>query len=89
MRTSIARRPNGAAIIDTAIALALVGSAAFFILVMEFCVGHGELTHAELSLLGARMRVTHPLSAQRPTKNENGNPGEIAWPTAPLGHRIH
>jgi hypothetical protein len=90
MRTSVARRPTGATIADAAIGLALVGSAAFFIIVMEFCVGHGELTQAELSLLGAKVRVAHSSpTAQRPIKNEYGNRGETSWPTAPLERRTH
>ena len=90
MRTSVARRPHGETIANGAIALALIGSAAFFIIVMEFCVGHGELTQAELSLLGAKVRVAHTSpSALRPIKNDNGNPGEHPWPTAPLERRIH
>ena len=90
MRASVARRPHGATIANGAIALAVIGSAAFFIVVMEFCVGHGELTQAELSLLGAKIRVAHsPPPAQRPIKNDNGNQGEHPWPTAPLERRIH
>jgi hypothetical protein len=75
---------------DTATPLALFGSAAFFINVMDSCDGHGEPTQAGLSLPGAKIRVAHPaLPAQRPIKNENGNPGVRLWPTAPLERRIH
>lgn len=59
MRSSVARRPNGALIADTAIALALVGSATFFTIVMEYRVGHGELTRAEVSLLRSKVHVAH------------------------------
>jgi hypothetical protein len=76
MRSSVARRPNGALIVDTAIALALVGTTAFFTVVMEYRVGHGELTRAELSLLRGTHVVHAAIPALRPTRSDRGNPGE-------------
>ena len=59
MRSSAARRRDVPLIVDVAIALALVGTVTFFITVMEWCVGHGELTQAELLLLGVNVRMAH------------------------------
>ncbi len=59
MRSSEGRGEKFPLIIDVAIALALVASFAFFIVVMEYHVGAGELTHAELLLLGAKIRTAH------------------------------
>jgi len=59
MRSRIARRLNIPAIVDLAIAITLVCVVTFFIVVMEYCVGNGELTRAELLLLDAKTRVAH------------------------------
>ena len=59
MRSSAARRRDVPLFVDVAIALALVGTVTFFIIVMEYCVGHGELTEAQLLLLGAKVRTAH------------------------------
>jgi hypothetical protein len=58
MRPRMLQRREVTFAIDTAIGLALVCTVTFFLLVIEFCVGHGELTHAELLVLAAR-RMTH------------------------------
>jgi hypothetical protein len=44
---------------SVAIAVALVGTVAFFILVVEFCVGQGELAQVQLLLHGANIRTAH------------------------------
>lgn len=62
---SVVQRRNVSLLVDTAIALAFVGTVTFFALVMEYCVGHGELTQAELRLLNTNVRIAHknvPLS---------------------------
>jgi hypothetical protein len=71
-------------------AIAHVDPAAFFIIGMEFRDGDGEPALAAPSLLRTRIRAAHSvIPAQRPTKNENGNQGDNAWPTAPSERRIH
>ena len=57
MRSGVVRRRDVPLIADVAIALVLVCTVAFFIVVMEYCVGRGELTHAQLLLLGANVRI--------------------------------
>ncbi len=42
-----------------AIAIGLLGSVTFFILVVEYHIGHGELTAAELHLLAGKTRLAH------------------------------
>lgn len=59
MRSSAARRWDVPLIVDVAIALALVSTVTFFIIVMEYHVGAGELTHAQLLLLSAKKRTPH------------------------------
>jgi hypothetical protein len=44
---------------NVAIAVALVDTVTFFIFVVEFCGGQGELTQAQLLLLGANIRMAH------------------------------
>jgi hypothetical protein len=68
MRSSVARRRNGAFIADTAIALVVVGSVTFFIIVMEFFIGQGELTKSELLLLGTNVRIAHSTTSKLPNK---------------------
>ena len=68
MRSSVARRLDVPLIADVAIAVALVGTVTFFILVVEFCVGQGELTQAQLLLLGANIRTAHSAA---PIINDN------------------
>jgi hypothetical protein len=90
MRSSVAPRSNGALIADNAIAFALVGSAAFFIIDMGYRVGHIEPTRAELILLRTAVHVAHSaIPAQRLTRNETGNAGEPTWPIAPSEQQIH
>ena len=66
MRSGVARRRDIPLIADVAIALALVCTVTFFIVVMEYRVGQGELTRAELRLLDDKTRVAHA-----PTANSN------------------
>jgi len=54
---------------DLAIAAGLVFSATFFLIVMEFCLGHGELTRAQLSLLDANRQVAHASPTNRNQSN--------------------
>jgi hypothetical protein len=68
MRSSEGRGGKIPLIVDVAIALALVASFIFFIVVMEYHVGAGELTHAELRLFGAKIRTAH---STVPTGNDN------------------
>jgi hypothetical protein len=68
MRSGFARRRDVPLIADVAIALALVCSVTFFIIVMEYRVGQGELTRAELRLLAEETRVAHAS-----TKPDNNN----------------
>lgn len=49
-------------------ALAVVGSVAFFIIVMEFFIGQGELTKSELLLLGTNVRIAHSTTSKLPNK---------------------
>ena len=58
MRLRAARR-DVPFVVDLTIALGLAFSAAFFIIVTEFCVGRGELTRAQLSLLDTNARMAH------------------------------
>jgi len=58
MRSRITRRHLSFAL-DVAIAIGVAFSATFFILVMEFRAGHGELTRAALTLLANNPRVAH------------------------------
>jgi hypothetical protein len=46
-------------IVDVAIALALGASFIYFVVVTEYHVGAGELTHAQLLLLGTKLRTAH------------------------------
>ena len=55
-------------IADMGIALGVVASFAYCIIVMEYHVGAGELTHAELLLLGAKKRTAH---STEPSGNNN------------------
>lgn len=59
MRSGVVRGRDVPLITDVAIALVLVGTVTFFVVVMEYCVGRGELTHAQLLLLGANVRIAH------------------------------
>jgi len=59
MRSNDGRGGKVPFVVDVAIALSLVASAAFFIIVTEYHVGAGELTHAELLLLGTKIRTAH------------------------------
>ena len=68
MRSSVARRRDVPLIADVAIAFALVCTVTFFIVVMEYRVGQGELTRAELRLLDDKTRVAHA-----PTSPDNSN----------------
>jgi len=71
MRSSVARRRDIPLIADVAIAIALAGTVTFFIVVMEYRVGQGELTRAELHLLDEKMRVAHMPVATGDSKNQN------------------
>ncbi len=44
---------------DVAIALGLVASFVYFIVIVEYHIGAGELTHGQLLLLGGKIRTTH------------------------------
>ena len=68
MRSSEGRGGKVLLTVDVAIALALVASVVFFIVVMEYHVGAGELTRAELLLLGAKIRTAR---STVPTGNDN------------------
>ena len=54
--------------LDVAIAVAWVGAVTFFIVVMEYHVGRGELTAAELGLMNATVRT-----ATAPANNNNNH----------------
>jgi hypothetical protein len=66
MQSKTARRRDVRFLVNAAIALACVSTVAFFILVMENCVGRGELTHAQLLLLDGNVLVAH-----EPTNNKH------------------
>ncbi len=71
MRSGVVRRRDVLLIVDVAIALVLVGTVTFFIVVMEYCVGRGELTHAQLLLLGANVRIAHSIDPTIDDKKHN------------------
>jgi len=66
MRSRNARRTLSSLAINVAIAAAWVGAVTFFIVVMEYHIGRGELTAAELSLINATVRT-----ATAPIVNDN------------------
>jgi hypothetical protein len=72
MPSSIVRR-RVPLIADLAIAVALAGTVTFFLIVMEYCVGHGELTRAELQLRDTKLRMAHSPAATGENKTDNGN----------------
>jgi hypothetical protein len=55
---------------DIAIAASVAFSAAFFLIVMEYCVGNGELTHAQLALLGGKAHAVHAGPIHTPRKTQ-------------------
>ncbi len=59
MRSSVARRGTVPLAIDTAIALTCVCTIAYFIVIIEYCIGRDELTRAELQLLGPEPQSLH------------------------------
>ena len=59
MRSSDGRGEEVPFIVNVAIALALGASFTYFIIVTEYRVGPGELTHAQLLLLGTKIRTAH------------------------------
>ena len=59
MRSSEDRGAKASLLSDVAIALGLIASFAYFIVIVEYHVGAGELTHAQLLLLGAKIRTAH------------------------------
>lgn len=71
MRSRAAPRRDVPLMVDAAIAIALIGTVSFFVIVMEYHVGRGELTRAELRLLDASVRTAH--STMPATKNNNRN----------------
>lgn len=71
MRSGVVRHRNVPLIVDVAIALVLVGTVTFFIVVMEYCVGRGELTRAQLLLLGANVRIAHSTDPTIDDKKHN------------------
>jgi hypothetical protein len=73
MRSGWPRHTEVPFVVDMTIALALCATVTFFIVVMEFCVGQGELTHAELLLLGSRAHSANPST----TKKQQ--PGNSSW----------
>ena len=68
MRSSAASRRDMAFYVNAAIAFAWVCAVTYFIVVVEYCVGQGELTHAQLLLLGAK---THVVRAAESKNNES------------------
>jgi hypothetical protein len=74
MRSGFARRRDVPLIADLAIAVALLSSVTFFILVVEYHVGHGELTEAELHLFDEKTRLAHAPA----DKNQNWKPKETS-----------
>jgi hypothetical protein len=76
MRSRVVRRLNVPLLVDTAIALAFVVTATFFALVMEYCVGRGELTQAESRLLAGDVRVAHSTVRSSDGNQENREPKE-------------
>lgn len=72
MRSGFARRRDVPLIADVAIAIALLSSVTFFILVIEYHVGSGELTEAELHLLDDKTRLAHTPA----DNNQNWKPKE-------------
>ncbi len=59
MRSREDRRATVSLFSDVAIALGLIASFVYFIVIAEYHVGAGELTHAQLLLLGAKIRTAH------------------------------
>ena len=82
MRSGVVWRRDVPLITDVAIALVLVGTVTFFVVVMEYCVGRGELTAAELGLMNATVRT----AIAPAINNKNGTTKDIkedsAWPTS-------
>jgi 23S rRNA maturation mini-RNase III len=74
MQSGLARRRNVSLIADMATAIMLMGSVTFFILVVEYHVGHGELTAAQLHLLAAKTRLAHAQA----DNNQNWKPKETS-----------
>jgi hypothetical protein len=72
MRSGFARRRDVPLIADVAIAIALLSSVTFFVLVIEYHVGRGELTAAELHLLDEKTRLAHAPA----DNNQNWKPKE-------------
>ena len=58
-------------VIDLAIADALVFSVAFFLIVMEFCIGNGEFTRAALLLPDDHPQLAHTAPATKPNNQHN------------------
>ena len=59
MRSMEDRVPTVSFFSDVAIALGLIASFVYFIVIVEYHVGAGELTHVQLLLLGAKIRTAH------------------------------
>lgn len=52
-------------IVDVAIGFVLCATIAFFVVVMEYCIGSGELSRAELQLLGPEPQSLHAYADQK------------------------
>lgn len=79
MRSGLARRHEISLIADMAIAITLLGSVTFFILVVEYHVGHGELTSAQLHLLAAKTRLAHAPAANNQNWKHKETSHEQWW----------
>ena len=60
MRSNKGRNGKIPLIADLVIAFGVAASFVFLVIVVEYHVGAGELTHAQLLLLGAKIRTAHP-----------------------------
>jgi hypothetical protein len=49
--------------LDMTIALACLCTVAYFVVVIEYCIGRGELTRAQLSLLDGNVSVAHSITS--------------------------
>jgi len=88
MRSRVVRRRDVPLLVNMTIALAVVGTVTFFILVMEYCVGQGELTQAELRLINADVRISNTTAPLSDDKKQNWEDKESKngkwWSTQPI-----
>jgi hypothetical protein len=71
MRSSLARHGDVPSIADVAIAIAHVCTGTFFIVVIKYCSGGGELTRAGLHLRGDKTRMAHAPAATNSGDKQN------------------